>query len=536
MGSCPQASPHCYPLQEIRKSILLGKITIRNIHVSTSPLPRVSRITREQTVMMQVARSFNVKDGQLSSVLACGNPAEERRLAAQLQKIEHEKKRRESTLAWNQRNFFIKQVFDQDNELRFVKAYERPSYLSLSAVEDEFEETISLKPKSRSLDLGKSLPHGAKFRKNFLRRSKTEGSLLIHRKDTEEPENQFDILRSDTNIGEEKSNQNGENKSITDLPKLPIECENVENSTAVDINAKNKPDISKAKVKFPLLKVRALGIFAASFRRNESDSLAFKGNIHLPSPTAGVYHTHHSSADSSSNSGQSVKHGTDNVKEKGFDKENEKRLSNNLKKKAHSMDPYEGDKANKSLVNGRFSQRKEETRPIHCSNGEELDRKDKSNDLVSNGNRYSKTTEYKLKYIGLSTLNMDRNEGIHKGSKDKSRDMLSRRRQQEKAVALYDQENDGKSIILQQEKVLRKLVSTLPTHLLLKTHKREKEAGGISTDDVRRRMIDKARAGMSRSVLKDPRFKDLEDFLNAGKNATYNPNPFSGEILTDDDD
>ncbi|XP_070551391.1 uncharacterized protein [Ptychodera flava] len=89
-----------------------------------------SKITQEQKVKRKIVSGFNVKTNSIGSVLTSNNPAEERRLTRQLTLIENERKRRENVLTWNQRNFFISQVFDQDDELRFPKAEERPSYLS----------------------------------------------------------------------------------------------------------------------------------------------------------------------------------------------------------------------------------------------------------------------------------------------------------------------------------------------------------------------------------------------------------------------
>ncbi|XP_071958259.1 uncharacterized protein [Antedon mediterranea] len=474
------------------------QVAAKGKHAYMGSPSRVSNITREQTVMMQVARSFNVKDGQLSSVLACGNPAEERRLATQLKKIEDEKRRRESTLAWNQRNFFIKQVFDQDNELRFVKVYERPSYLKQTAAEDEFEETIHLRPKSRSVDFGKESQHDRPKSKP-LRRSKTEGALLLHRKKKHILEDKFDSSKIVQN-GKENVDQT-EHVLTDDLPKLT-------QIDSIRVSEETNPEL-KAKVKFPLLKVRALGIFAASFKRNEQN--AGKENTKLPPPIQDAYITSNLNENTSTTSNQS------NTNEK---------YSN--KKYVDTLD-------NGPLVNTTHNEQNVD-KHTHQVNGNAVSKNIHINGIVQSSKKYVKTTEYKIMDIGLESTDRYRN-GENTSSKDnKSRDVLGKRKQREGKVKHFKDPEKDEKLQVQQEKVLRKLVSTLPTHLLLKTHKREKEAGGISTDEVRRKMIDKARAGMSQRVLKDPRFKNLEDFLNAGKNATYNPESSSTKILDNDDD
>ena len=102
-------------------------------------------------------------DGASGSILFSGNPAAERRLAATLSKIDREKKKRESSMTWNQRNFFMKQIFDQDNNLRFVKASQRPKYLECipppppdgdNSWESE-EYVFSFKPRRNSSPLGR---------------------------------------------------------------------------------------------------------------------------------------------------------------------------------------------------------------------------------------------------------------------------------------------------------------------------------------------------------------------------------------------
>lgn len=55
----------------------------------------------------------------LSGVLLNSNPWEKRDLDRKLDRIKRERIRREKTLDWSQRQFFMKQIFDQESNLRF---------------------------------------------------------------------------------------------------------------------------------------------------------------------------------------------------------------------------------------------------------------------------------------------------------------------------------------------------------------------------------------------------------------------------------
>ncbi|XP_077864545.1 uncharacterized protein LOC144350040 [Saccoglossus kowalevskii] len=97
-----------------------------------------SKITQEEKVAKKVAKGFNVKAGSLGGILTTQNPAEQRRLRKRLERLENERRRRVGHMTWNQRNFFMKQVFDQDNDFRFVKAEQRPAYMAgIPAMEEE---------------------------------------------------------------------------------------------------------------------------------------------------------------------------------------------------------------------------------------------------------------------------------------------------------------------------------------------------------------------------------------------------------------
>jgi hypothetical protein len=61
----------------------------------------------------------------LSSVILTNNPWEERELEKKLEQIRQERRRRENTLNWFQRQFFVNQVFDQDDKLRFAGEFLR---------------------------------------------------------------------------------------------------------------------------------------------------------------------------------------------------------------------------------------------------------------------------------------------------------------------------------------------------------------------------------------------------------------------------
>ncbi|CAD5119540.1 unnamed protein product [Dimorphilus gyrociliatus] len=71
----------------------------------------------EKGVRQSVSRSS--QKTALTSVLLSSNPWIQRDLNRKISKIDGQMKRRERTLDWNQRQFFIKQLFDADENLRF---------------------------------------------------------------------------------------------------------------------------------------------------------------------------------------------------------------------------------------------------------------------------------------------------------------------------------------------------------------------------------------------------------------------------------
>lgn len=71
----------------------------------------------EKGIRQSVSR--NSQKTALTSVLLSSNPWIQRDLNRKISKIDGQMKRRERTLDWNQRQFFIKQLFDADENLRF---------------------------------------------------------------------------------------------------------------------------------------------------------------------------------------------------------------------------------------------------------------------------------------------------------------------------------------------------------------------------------------------------------------------------------
>ena len=188
---------------------------------------------------LQTGRNYRMKEGQVGVVLMTENPAEERRLAQKLHKLEVEKRRCVTTLSWNQRSFFMRQVFDEDNDLRFVKAQERPKYFPPSDDTEEMQtlwkQTSQLRRSERGHD--KSLYHIERFQENKI---KPQGNI-----------------NASTNLPDPLTERihgaSGDNLTLKTM-----------NGSLRDTD---ESQVIKPRSRFPAVKIKALGLFAASARR-----------------------------------------------------------------------------------------------------------------------------------------------------------------------------------------------------------------------------------------------------------------------------
>ena len=487
--------------------------------------------------MKQAVREFTLREGQVPKVMNVQNPAEQRRLSRKLSKLEQERKKRESALTWTQRNFFMKQVFDQDKELRFVKAQQRPKYkppkfetkqCDFDAVVDtltyaneidveekeevskETEETTSpSRPTSASpkKEIEHTLPpigqpispeeplNGTKMKDTFgagnMRRmtSPREKPMFLrvrHIYDTKHfVENKSDNTEENNNNVATEENQSSEEQDT--VPEINADTQEVSN-TAMP---------APKKTKFPVLKVKALGLFAASMKKAQGEPPKSAAPV-VPLPKPGRQSVSLPNSPTIKRKDSSARHSS----AKSLD---DKPLSATkaYKKTLPSFD----DKNICSKKTLKSSKRKSHTatRPSLSSESQKLTPRS-SISKCSSRIRTSQTRERQdpQKNIWQRVTTMPEESSVLKCNKDKADSNFDQ-------MGIVDIEDCDQDFV--EESVIRRLVKTLPTDMLVKSVNREKEAGGLSTGDARRMMLEKAKHKMSRRVVLDPRFKRLENSL-----------------------
>lgn len=535
--------------------------------------------------------------------ISLGNPGEERRLAATLKKIDQEKRKRETAMSWNQRSFFMKQVFDQDNELRFVKAAQRPKYLNHippppqegdnSWLKEEY--VFSFKTKSSKSPESKDLMQ-MKLEEGPLEESSKaflvdEGasSADLHQQDESKPYGQEAAARA--TIESEQAERDKKEEEKRDLasrgafgarrekkimPPLmsgawkqklepEVKAEEVVEEKVDDckITAEPEPEANKetteeadplneaksssggtaeavkSKKKFPVMKVRALGLFAMTFKKSVPVP-----PLQSQSPPQSQL-TNDMKLSSSSNAERDTSLLSSSLPPQ---------TAPNMTVKAWSTPPTAPSASeihrpgSVSLPNSPKTDRKLQLlrqqsdhtirerstksdrlkRALHTSeSGHGRSRRDSRRDSTAKSNQERSRQQpqgsgIKAVRSASSTLQTSKREGTAKTHQPSSLPkadsnhiwgVSSENENQDKDVNGNVQSgSDVKDAEDVDFHVIRRIVRTLPAHLMLKTSKREVEAGG-DVALLRQKMKDLARADTTRRASLDPRFMKLEKSL-----------------------
>ncbi|XP_041471070.1 uncharacterized protein LOC121420484 [Lytechinus variegatus] len=539
--------------------------------------------------------------------ISLGNPGEERRLAATLRKIDREKRKRETAMSWNQRNFFMKQVFDQDNDLRFVKAAQRPKYLNCipppprdgdnSWLKEEY--VFSFKPKSSTSPESKDFKQGTSDEKSLDESLKTMGledetssadqvpqgdesktdvqeTTMTASKESEQAERdrkeeeKRDLasrgvfgsrrekvkmpplmsgawkqkLESEMKVEEVVEEDKGEECKITSNLELEVQKSDVEDADPLN-NAKPNPggaETVKPKTRFPVLKVRALGLFAMTFKKTPAvPSLASQLPVESPStndlklspisspekdasvltaslppqaaphvkvkgksppPTVPALSEMHRPASVSlpnspvtDRKPQLIRQQSDHSVLVSAPTRDKLITAIQASEKGHSRSrrgSRRDSAANPNQERSKRHRHENGIKPVKSASSTLPKKTRESTAKTHSSSSLPKTDNHDSSHIwGVS----GENETQEKDNKDNAR----------KNCDVNDEEEVDYHVI-------RRIVRTLPAHLMLKTSKREVEAGG-DVALLRQKMKDLARAEATKRASLDPRFKQLEKSL-----------------------
>lgn len=533
--------------------------------------------------------------------ISLGNPGEERRLAATLKKIDKEKRKRETAMSWNQRSFFMKQVFDQDNELRFVKAAQRPKYLNHippppqegdnSWMKEEY--VFSFKTKSSKSPESKDLMQ-VKLEEGPLEGSSKaivvdEGasSADLHQQDESKPGGQEAAARVTKESEQAERDKKEEEKrdlasrgvfgarrekkimpplmsgagkqkidpevtaeevveekvddcKITDEPEV-----NKETTEEADLLNEAKPssggtaEAAKPKQKFPVMKVRALGLFAMTFKKTppvpplQSQSppqsqltndlkLSSSSNAErdasllsssLPPQTAPNMTVKAWSTPSTAPSASEI-HRPGSVSLPNSPKTDRKlqllrqQSEHTIRERSTKSDRLK--RALHTSESGHGSSRRGSRRDSTAKSNQERSRQQPQGSGIK-AVRSASSTLQKSKREGTAKIHQP--SSLPKADSNHIWGVSSENENQDKDVNGNVQSgSDVKDAEDVDFHVIRRIVRTLPAHLMLKTSKREVEAGG-DVALLRQKMKDLARADTTRRASLDPRFMKLEKSL-----------------------
>ncbi|XP_072165887.1 uncharacterized protein [Diadema setosum] len=543
----------------------------------------------------KVGRSLRVgmADRQTGGVLGMGNPGEERRLAATLRKIDREKKKRESAMTWNQRSFFIKQVFDQDNELRFVKASQRPKYLEYipppppdgdtSWIKGEYVFSFDTKKKSPGEGRGhKGNRHHQEPAEEPVEEAPVDELTAVSEAQAgkeNEAESKLEVVSvKDENENETKApekrdsfqgtfgrrqklnmpllmtsawkSKNEEEKKVDDEKLEPMkeadekletvdekQNESEESAPAPPILVKNttegSPEASKPRVKFPVLKVKALGLFAASFKKNDSfpplpnarQSQPQLQSQPAPDTTSTLPPTLSGALTGSSSTPaltpQTAPANVEVPRPGSISLPNSPQAERKPLVRQNSDHAMHVERPGTDHVSRSLPTRGDAT-PRKSQQGW---RRHSSIHHVERSKQHTPDKACKSASSAMPKINRNFSArpsvagSSHSGGKEPKNswekvasEADSNEQAKPKRETLGFVENDNRDQDEVELKVIRRIVRTLPTQLMIKTTKREVEAG-CDGAVVRQKLMDRARAEMTRRASLDPRFKNLEKSL-----------------------
>lgn len=533
--------------------------------------------------------------------ISLGNPGEERRLAATLKKIDKEKRKRETAMSWNQRSFFMKQVFDQDNELRFVKAAQRPKYLNHippppqegdnSWMKEEY--VFSFKTKSSKSPESKDLMQ-VKLEEGPLEGSSKaivvdEGasSADLHQQDESKPGGQEAAARVTKESEQAERDKKEEEKRdlasrgvfgarrekkimpplMSGAGKQKIDPEvtaeevveekvddckindepevNKETTEEADLLNEAKPssggtaEAAKPKKKFPVMKVRALGLFAMTFKKTPpvpplqsqsppqsqlTNDLKLSSSLNaerdasllsssLPPQTAPNMTVKAWSTPSTAPSASEI-HRPGSVSLPNSPKTDRKlqllrqQSEHTIRERSTKSDRLK--RALHTSESGHGSSRRGSRRDSTAKSNQERSRQQPQGSGIK-AVRSASSTLQKSKREGTAKIHQP--SSLPKADSNHIWGVSSENENQDKDVNGNVQSgSDVKDAEDVDFHVIRRIVRTLPAHLMLKTSKREVEAGG-DVALLRQKMKDLARADTTRRASLDPRFMKLEKSL-----------------------
>ncbi|XP_071842700.1 uncharacterized protein [Apostichopus japonicus] len=404
-----------------------------------------------------------LKDANVGGTLTSVNPAEQRRLNGVLDHLDREKKKRLGTLEWSQREFFIKQVFDHNNDLRFVKASERPKYLEdLPPLLDDVIGVTDAKDELNEL--------------------------------TKSPRGGLNPPPTSP-IPEEISNDGEESTDVHDSEDFKEQRTNSSGRDNLEGSSLQRHGSETSQWKLPVIKVRAMGLFArSSTAENASEKKTEK--VHLP-PTPETARRRNFSGDHHGNS-----------------KVSSPRLpaaSNDGVIQSPSVSPQTSITTTQALLSPAIYRRHMSARRSVDVNDLRMLKSQRSReDLLSSPSSIRRQRSQSKPTISprgsvdqWSRMFERRNGSLSYGGKTAGHLATS-------TESITDS-SDGEC----DEKVLRKLVRSLPTHLLLKTREREKETGSRSAgvEEMKRKLLEKCRLDCNQRTVEDPRFKSLANSL-----------------------
>lgn len=514
-------------------------------------------------------------------------------------------------MTWSQRSFFMKQVFDQDNDLRFVKAQQRPKYkpnrFEWRQNSADVEEVIDLAAAANVIDIENE---GGKDGEPLLPRSRpssatAQGDIALPPIDKPvippeekivpvDPREQWHKLKRSVSLRDNvmlgtvrsKANDTDEKTSDDTIPEIKEEGDDSEAQEDIQ-DLLSPPTPLPSKTKFPVLKIKALGIFAAAFKKKQADNNSRTEPLSLPKtgresvslPSSPVTNRRvnplSKSLEDRPKSAQKVESPS------GLYTVNEMK-SMSIKRKSLPMSTSpEHDKSysiKSPIINAKSQgavQRRESNAitqklsdvpeassvaavkkrnsPKHKNNTARS--KTRENDPITSAT-VTAVTSYTVAPSKPQTANenhVPKTSSVSSKTSAKTRPLKTRggAKDQRKpnniwqrvteepeptsrkwnkdgtckhthssdtntnnGMQLIDIEGELDDLDYIDEKILRRLVHTLPTELQIKTHRREAEAKGSSVEEVRRKMIENAKYRMSRRVVLDPRFKQLEKSLS----------------------
>lgn len=501
-------------------------------------------------------------------------------------------------MTWSQRSFFMKQVFDQDNDLRFVKAQQRPKYkprrFEWRHNSADVEEVIDLAAAANVFDIENEGGKDGEHLQPGSRPSSVtaQGDIALPPIDKPvippeekivpvDPREQWRklkrsaSLRDNVMLGtESKVNDTDEKTSDDTIPEIKEEGDDSEAQEDIQ-DLLSPPTPLPSKTKFPVLKIKALGIFAAAFKRKQADNNSRPEPLSLPktgresvslpsSPStnrranplsksledrpksaqkvespSGLYTVNEMKSMSikrknlptstlpEHDTSFSIKSPIINAKSQGAVQRREsnaitqklsdvpetssvaavkkrnspKHKNNTARSKTWESDPIKSTTctvtANENYVpktSSESSKTSAKTRPVKTRCGAKDQRK--PNNIWQRVTEEPQLTKWKWNKDGTCKHALSSDTNTNNG------------------MQLIDIEGELDNSDYIDEKILRRLVHTLPTELQIKTHRREAEAKGSSVEEVRRKMIENAKYKMSRRVVLDPRFKQLEKSLS----------------------